>query len=64
MADTTQTLREPSLRRSTREPDTDHEEYSAEIARSRALADRYRVEFVDMDEFRIDRSCSGRFPRI
>src|SRR5690349_19927488 len=30
------------------------EDYSAEVARARHLAERYRLPFVDMDEFRID----------
>src|SRR3989442_481485 len=33
---------------------TTPEDYSEEVARSRKLAERYHVEFVDMDEFRID----------
>jgi type II secretory ATPase GspE/PulE/Tfp pilus assembly ATPase PilB-like protein len=38
------------------------EDYHAEVARARALADRYRVEFVDMDEFRIDQELFRAIP--
>jgi type IV pilus assembly protein PilB len=38
------------------------EDYSAEVARARALAERYRVEFVDMDEFRIDQQLFRSIP--
>src|SRR5215831_10572435 len=38
------------------------EEYSADVARARALAERYRVEFVDMDEFRIDQELFRSIP--
>jgi len=38
------------------------EEYSAEVTRARALAERYRVEFVDMDEFRIDQELFRAIP--
>jgi len=38
------------------------EDYAAEIVRARALADRYRVEFVDMDEFRIDQELFRAIP--
>ena len=31
----------------------DPEDYSEEMARARTLAERYRLEFIDMDEFRI-----------
>jgi type IV pilus assembly protein PilB len=55
MADTTQTLETTNLIQT-------HEEYSAEVARARALADRYRVEFVDMDEFRIDQELFRAIP--
>src|SRR5213594_934423 len=55
MADTTQTLDATNLIQT-------HEEYSAEVARARALADRYRVEFVDMDEFRIDQELFRAIP--
>src|SRR4026208_601656 len=30
------------------------EDYSQEVARAQKLAERYRLEFVEMDEFRID----------
>src|SRR5436189_681856 len=40
---------------------TTPEDYSAEVAKARKLAERYHVEFVDMDEFRIDQ---GRFRSI
>src|SRR5688572_20047096 len=39
-----------------------HEDYVAEVARARALAERYRVEFVDMDEFRIDQELFRTIP--
>ena len=39
-----------------------HEDYAAEVARARALAERYRVEFVDMDEFRIDQELFRAIP--
>ena len=55
MADTTQTLDTTNLIQT-------HEEYSAEVTRARALADRYRVEFVDMDEFRIDQELFRAIP--
>jgi type IV pilus assembly protein PilB len=38
------------------------EEYSQEVARARQLADRYHVEFVDMDEFRIDQALFRSIP--
>jgi type IV pilus assembly protein PilB len=38
------------------------EEYSAEVARARKLADRYRLEFVDMDDFRIDQELFRAIP--
>jgi type IV pilus assembly protein PilB len=38
------------------------EEYSEEVARARKLAERYRVEFVDMDEFRIDQELFRSIP--
>jgi len=38
------------------------EEYSAEVARARALAERYRLEFVDMDDFRIDQELFRAIP--
>jgi type IV pilus assembly protein PilB len=38
------------------------EEYSAEVTRARALAERYRLEFVDMDDFRIDQDLFRAIP--
>src|SRR5688500_15219838 len=38
------------------------EEYSAEVARARAMAERYRREFVDMDDFRIDQELFRAIP--
>ena len=38
------------------------EDYAAEVVRARALAERYRVEFVDMDEFRIDQELFRTIP--
>src|SRR3954466_11116598 len=38
------------------------EDYSAEVTRARQLADRYRLEFVDMDEFRIDQELFRSIP--
>jgi type II secretory ATPase GspE/PulE/Tfp pilus assembly ATPase PilB-like protein len=38
------------------------EDYHAEVGRARALAERYRVEFVDMDEFRIDQELFRAIP--
>src|SRR5262245_17257724 len=38
------------------------EDYSAEIARARTLAERYRLEFVDMDDFRIDQELFRSIP--
>jgi type II secretory ATPase GspE/PulE/Tfp pilus assembly ATPase PilB-like protein len=35
-------------------PDVVSEDHAAEAAAARRLADRYRLEFVDMDQFRID----------
>jgi type II secretory ATPase GspE/PulE/Tfp pilus assembly ATPase PilB-like protein len=40
----------------------DPQEYSEEIARARALAERYRLEFVNMDEFRIDQDLFRSIP--
>jgi hypothetical protein len=41
----------------------DHpEDYSEEIARRRRLAERIHVEFVDMDEFRIDQELFRSIP--
>src|SRR5688500_17373802 len=39
-----------------------HDEYSEEVARARQLAERYRREFVDMDEFRIDQELFRSIP--
>jgi type II secretory ATPase GspE/PulE/Tfp pilus assembly ATPase PilB-like protein len=41
---------------------TTPEDYSQEVARSRKLAERYHVEFVDMDEFRIDQELFRSIP--
>src|SRR5919108_3631298 len=38
------------------------EDYHVEVGRARALAERYRVEFVDMDEFRIDHELFRAIP--
>ena len=38
------------------------EDYHVEVSRARALAERYRVEFVDMDEFRIDKELFQAIP--
>src|SRR5919206_1894025 len=38
------------------------EDYSQEVARARKLAERYRLEFVDMDEFRIDQELFRSLP--
>ena len=38
------------------------EDYSQEAARAKALADRYRLEFVDMNEFRIDQDLFRSIP--
>jgi len=38
------------------------EDYSVEIARARTLAERYRLEFVDMDDFRIDQELFRSIP--
>src|SRR5688572_32534383 len=40
-------------------PPDDHQ---AEVARARQLATRYRREFVDMDEFRIDQELFRSIP--
>src|SRR5438445_63984 len=37
-------------------------EHRAELARARFLADRYRLEFVDMDTFRIDQDLFRSIP--
>jgi type IV pilus assembly protein PilB len=39
-----------------------HDDYSVEVARARQLAERYRREFVDMDEFRIDQELFRSLP--
>ena len=41
---------------------TTPEDYSEEVARSRKLAERYHVEFVDMDDFRIDQELFRSIP--
>jgi type II secretory ATPase GspE/PulE/Tfp pilus assembly ATPase PilB-like protein len=38
------------------------EDYSEEVARARQLAERYRLEFVDMDEFRINQELFRSLP--
>ena len=38
------------------------EDHSEEVARARQLADRYRLEFVDMDEFRINQELFRSIP--
>src|SRR5678816_1029225 len=38
------------------------EDHSAEMLRARRLAERYRLEFVDMDEFRIDQELFRSIP--
>src|SRR6187401_3505135 len=38
------------------------DEYSEEVARARTVAERYRLEFVDMDEFRIDQDLFRSIP--
>src|ERR1044071_1280742 len=38
------------------------EDYSAEVNRARKMAERYRVEFVDMDDFRIDQELFRAIP--
>jgi type IV pilus assembly protein PilB len=38
------------------------EDYTQEVARARKLAERYHVEFVDMDEFRIDQELFRSIP--
>jgi type II secretory ATPase GspE/PulE/Tfp pilus assembly ATPase PilB-like protein len=38
------------------------EEYSQEVAHAQKLAERYRLEFVDMDEFRIDQELFRSIP--
>src|SRR5213076_1261812 len=41
---------------------TTPEDYSEEIARARKLAERYHVEFVDMETFRIDQELFRSIP--
>src|SRR3954467_863267 len=41
---------------------TSPEDYSAEVAKSRKLAERYHVDFIDMDEFRIDQELFRSIP--
>jgi type II secretory ATPase GspE/PulE/Tfp pilus assembly ATPase PilB-like protein len=38
------------------------EDYSQEVAQARKLAERYRLEFVDMDEFHIDQELFRSIP--
>ena len=38
------------------------EDYSAEVTRARKLAERYRLDFVDMDDFRIDQELFRAIP--
>ena len=38
------------------------EDYTAEVTRARKLAERYRLDFVDMDEFRIDQELFRTIP--
>jgi type IV pilus assembly protein PilB len=40
----------------------DPEEYSEEVARARALAGRYRLDFIEMEEFRIDQDLFRQIP--
>jgi type II secretory ATPase GspE/PulE/Tfp pilus assembly ATPase PilB-like protein len=41
---------------------TRHDDASDEVARARKLAERYRLEFVDMDEFRINQELFRAIP--
>src|SRR5438034_10181020 len=41
---------------------TTPEDYSAEVAKARKLAERYHVEFVDMDTFHIDQDLFRSIP--
>src|SRR5262245_33906690 len=43
-------------------PRPESEDYSEEIPRARMLAERYRLEFVDMEEFRIDQDLFRSIP--
>src|SRR4026208_1990044 len=38
------------------------EDYSVEVNRARKLAERYRLDFVDMDDFRIDQELFRSIP--
>ena len=38
------------------------EDYVEEVTRTRNLAERYRLEFVDMDDFRIDQELFRSIP--
>ena len=38
------------------------EDYTEEVARARKLAERYRLEFIDMDQFRIDQDLFRTIP--
>jgi type IV pilus assembly protein PilB len=38
------------------------EEYSEELSRARMLAERYRLDFIDMEEFRIDQDLFRSIP--
>ena len=38
------------------------EDYSEEVAKARKLAERYRLEFIDMDQFRIDQDLFRSIP--
>ena len=38
------------------------DDYSDEVARARKLAERYRLEFIDMDEFRINQELFRSIP--
>ena len=46
----------------TQSTDQAPEDYSAEVARARALAERYREEYVEMDDFRIDQELFRAIP--
>jgi type II secretory ATPase GspE/PulE/Tfp pilus assembly ATPase PilB-like protein len=41
---------------------TRHDDASDEVARARKLAERYRLEFIDMDEFRINQELFRAIP--
>ena len=43
-------------------PLPDSDDFSEEVARARALAVRYRLEFVEMSEFRIDQELFRSIP--